>query len=100
MSSSENEINPVVPARRRHAERDPKPNRLAGPYGARLHLAQPIEAKPQGALVSAGWRARVPFKDVTTWAHRCEPVKRERNSWICASQSTSFAIPRRLRSVM
>src|SRR5438105_4415016 len=26
---------PLVPAGRRHAERDPKPNRLAGPYGCR-----------------------------------------------------------------
>jgi uncharacterized protein DUF3489 len=25
---------------------------------------------------------RVYRKNVTTWAHRCEPVKRERNSWI------------------
>src|SRR5438270_8072045 len=44
-------VNPVVPVGRRHAERDPKSNRMAGPYGAWFHLAQPIEAKPESALV-------------------------------------------------
>src|SRR5438105_8148769 len=44
-------FNPVVPAGRRHAERDPKSNQMAGPYRAWLHLAQPIEAKPESALL-------------------------------------------------
>src|SRR5205823_5486020 len=44
-------VNTVVPAGRRHPERDPKPNRVAGPYGAWVHLAQPIEAKPESALL-------------------------------------------------
>jgi hypothetical protein len=41
----------AVPARRRHPERDPKPNRVAGPYGAWVHLAQPVQAKPESALL-------------------------------------------------
>ena len=41
----------VVPAGRRHATRDPKPNRVAGPYRAGLYLAQPVQAKLQSALV-------------------------------------------------
>src|SRR5437762_11420239 len=44
-------LHAVVAARRRHAEREPKSNRMAGPYGAWFHLAQPIEAKPESALV-------------------------------------------------
>src|SRR5438067_10513391 len=44
-------VNTVVPAGRRHPERDPNPNRVAGPYGAWVRLAQPIEAKPESALL-------------------------------------------------
>src|SRR5438046_767369 len=44
-------LHAVVAARRRHAERDPKSNRMAGPYGAWVHLAQPIEAQPESALL-------------------------------------------------
>src|SRR5947208_15103154 len=44
-------VNTVVPAGRRHPERDPNPNRVAGPYGAWVHLAQPIQAKPESALL-------------------------------------------------
>ena len=44
-------FNTVMPARRRHAERDPKPNRVAGPYGAWVHLAQPVQTKPKSALL-------------------------------------------------
>src|SRR5438874_571624 len=44
-------FNTVMPAGRRHAERDPKPNRVAGPYGAWVHLAQPVQAKPKSALL-------------------------------------------------
>src|SRR5436190_9571879 len=44
-------FNTVMPAGRRHAERDPKPNRVAGPYGAWVHLAQPVQAKRKSALL-------------------------------------------------
>src|SRR5689334_9549251 len=44
-------VNTVVPAGRSDPERDPKPNRVAGPYGAWLHLPQPVQAEPEGALL-------------------------------------------------
>src|SRR5438067_11676336 len=40
----------AVPAGRRHPERDPKPNRVAGPYGAWVHLAHPVQAKSERAF--------------------------------------------------
>ena len=44
-------FNTVVPAGRRYPERDPKPNRVASPYRAWVHLAQPVQAKPESALL-------------------------------------------------
>ena len=44
-------LHAVVATGRRHAERDPKPNWMAGPYRAWVYLPQSAETKPESALV-------------------------------------------------